>query len=264
MYRLFVDDTGTKEKEDAATDLFAYSGIILDSQKEQGVCASVAALKGRYFKTDSVELKSRWFRMPELRKEKYLSPYGLSDEAFKQFTSELFALISTSPIRCLGSVVSKAEMDKTYHKIVFDPSPVAYELLLQRVANFLTQYSIYQLGIVVDDMSGKNVKGSDWKELLVRQHGQLKLGKSPLYRTWKSRPGMDYSRMPKEIVFEDSSKSTPLQLADLCAYNVMRQARDFHTFDGAEMYPGYKWIYPIMHKDPKTKKVGGFGAVLFP
>jgi len=55
-----------------------------------------------------------------------------------------------------------------------------------------------------------------------------------------------------------------LQLADLCAYSLMRQANDFYRFDGARKYDGYESIYPIMHKDPKNKKVGGFGAVLFP
>jgi hypothetical protein len=236
---------------------------MLDSEKEQRVCASVAALKERYFKTDSVELKSRWFRMPELREQKYLSPYGLTDETFKRFTSELLSLISHLPIRCFGSVIRKAEMRKTYQK-VFDASSVAYELLLQRVANFLTQCFIYQLRIVFDDRSDRNATGSDWKKFLVKQHKQLKLDKSALYKTWKSRRGMNYSRIPNEIVFEDSSNSTPLQLADLCAYNIMRQARDFDTFDGIDMYPGYESIHPIMHKDPKTQKVSGFGAVLFP
>jgi hypothetical protein len=75
---------------------------------------------------------------------------------------------------------------------------------------------------------------------------------------------MDYSRIPNELVFTDSSRSTPLQIADLCAYSVMLQAKDFHTFDGGQMRPGYKSIVHTMHRDPKTKKVGGFGAVLFP
>jgi hypothetical protein len=264
MHALFIDDTGTKEKEDPAADLFAYSGIIFDWEASNSIQKTVAGAKLKYLKNESAELKSRWFRMPDLRKEKYLIPFGLDDEAFRQFSTELFDLIASMPIHCLGAVVSKAKMKRTYTKVVFDPSPVAYELLLQRVANYLTQYRIFSLNIVFDDMSGKNPNGSEWKRLLIRQHKQLKLGKSPLYRTWTSRPGMNYSRIPDDIAFDDSSVNTFLQLADLCAYNVMRQARDYQTFDGDQMYSGYKWIHPIMHKDPDSGQVTSFGAVYFP
>lgn len=264
MYAMFIDDTGTKEKEDTGADLFSYSGIIFDWSNSEQIQAKVGKIKRSYFNTDKIELKSRWFRMPDLRVKKYLSPYGLREDAFKQFTNELFKVIANLPIHCLGSVVSKERMKQKYRKIVFDPSPVAYELLLQRVANYMTQYGVPQLGIVFDDMSGKNPKGSEWKQLLVRQHQQLKAGKSPLYRTWTSRPGMDYSRIPDSIAFDDSGTNSFLQLADLCAYNVMRQARDHRTFDGDQMYEGYKWIHPIMHRDPKTGAVNSFGAVLFP
>jgi hypothetical protein len=66
------------------------------------------------------------------------------------------------------------------------------------------------------------------------------------------------------IGIADSASSTPLQIADLCAYSIMEQMKDFHGFDGKKMCPGYRAIAPIMHRDPKTKKVSGFGAVLFP
>ncbi len=264
MHALYVDDTGTKEAGDLSSDLFAYSGILFNCDNSGAIRTLVSTLKKKYFRTDSVELKSRWFRMPDLRRERYLIPYSLSEQSFEKFSSELFQLIIKIPMHCLTAVVSKTKMKQTYKKIVFDASPVAYELLLQRVANYLTQYSISQLRIVFDDMSGKNPNGSEWKTLLLKQHRQLKCGKSPLYRTWTSRPGMDYSRIPEDIEFDDSAVNTFLQLADLCAYNTMRQARDYGTFDGDQMYKGYRWIYSIMHKDPKIGKVNNYGALLFP
>lgn len=260
MLNLFVDYTSTVEKE----NLFVCSGILLKSEREREVCTKIAALKQRYFKTDSVELRSRWLSIPQLKHERYLSPFGLTDEAFDRFGSELFSVIATLPIRCFGAVVSKTGLQDRYNEDVFDPSTVAYELVLQRVANFLTQYSIYQLRIVCGDNSGKEIDCSQRKDLLVRHHHKLKVGKSKLYATWKTRPRMDYSRIPNQLIFADCSRSTPLQIADLCGHCVMQQGGDFHSFDGDEMYPGYKSIAPIMHRDPKTKKVGGFGAVLFP
>jgi hypothetical protein len=76
---------------------------------------------------------------------------------------------------------------------------------------------------------------------------------------------MDYSRRPDSIDFCDSLDSTLLQIADLCAYNVMRQGQDFWgNFDDEPFYNGYKWIKPIMHCNPNTKQIISYGAVCFP
>ena len=180
------------------------------------------------------------------------------------FAKRFYETIIKLPIHCIGSVVSKKGMKMKYSKVVFDPSPIAYELLLQHIANYLTQYSIEKIEIYFDDMSGKNPKGSEWKKLLIKQHENLKKGRSPLYKTWIKRKGMDYFKIPETIEFNDSSKNVYSQLVDMCAYNVMRQARDYSTFDGDKMYEGYKWIKPIMHCDPTSRKITRFGAVYFP
>ena len=249
--------------ENLGADLFACTGIFVTSEKEQELCTKVAALKQRYFKTDSVELRSEWFSNPQLRQEKYLSPLGLTDETFSQFTSELFALIGTLKIRCLGTVVDYSKLKDAYQS-AFNPVTLAYELLLQRVANFLGQVFAFQPRLVCVDDGHQDGNRPGWKELLVRKHNGLKHGQSTLCTTWKTRRKMDYSRIPTSLTFQYSSTSTPLQIADLCAYYITEQAREFRAFDGNEMCPGYKSITPIMHRDPKTKKVSGFGAVLFP
>jgi len=265
IINFYIDDTGTKELADLRTYLFAYIGISIMEKNEDTIVEKISSLKMKYFKTTDVELKSTWLRIPEHRFMKYVKPYNISERELYYFTVELFNTIRLSPIHCIGSVVDKNRLLKTYRKILFDPSPVCYELLLQRIANYATQYFIDEVNIFIDDMSGKNITGSEWKELLIKYHRKLKKGYSPLYRTWIKRKKMDYSRICEDIVFIDSKDSVLIQIADLCAYNVMRQAREYWcNFDNPPFYKGYSWIKPIMHCNPKSGQILRFGVVNFP
>lgn len=261
---LYLDDTGTKEKTDLKTDIFGYCGIAVISKYENDIVSVVNELKNKYFGTIEVELKSKWFRLSDEREKHYLSKFNITQEQFSMFSKELFDTLCKQQIQGLGSVVSKEGLARKYTKVVFDASPVAYELLLQRFANLLTQYNATCEQIICDDMSGKNKTGRDWKDLLIRQHKKLKEGKSPMYRTWTTRQGMNYSKIPDRIDFMDSKTNTLIQVADLFAYNIMRQGRDFRNFDLPNIYTGYGWIIKKMHRHPITKKITGSGAVFFP
>jgi hypothetical protein len=264
-YHFYIDDTGTKEISDSERPLFAYVGLIINVAYEDGVIDFINKLKMKYFGTSDVELKSTWFRIREHREKRYLYRYHITDEKLINFTDTFYDQIIKLPVHCLGSIVDKEGLKSTYKKVVFDPSPVCYELLLQRVANYASQYGIDRINIFIDDMSGKNIRGSEWKNLLVNQHRQLKLGKSPLYRTWKKRERMDYSKICDEMCFLDSKDSALIQVADLCAYNVFRQGRDYwKNFDAPPFYEYYVKIIPIMHCDPETGQILSFGVVNFP
>ncbi len=262
--RLYVDDTGTKEQEATGSRLFAYGGIAIRQSNEAFVENRLLAFVRNYF-PEIVELKSRWFRMHDLRQEHYLVPYGISLDRFDQFSRELFDLLCHLPIRCIGVVVDKIRQSSAYSVRLFAPSAVCYDLFLQRAANFCSQYKGQRVDIFVDDISGKNPKGHKWEDLLLKQHASLLKGRSPFYKTWKSRSGMDYSKINNTLIFLDSTKSVFIQIADLCAYNVMRQAKDhWGNFDGSPFYHGYSWIKPIMHRDPDTGRIGHYGALCFP
>jgi hypothetical protein len=264
-YHFYIDDTGTKEISDRARPLFAYVGLITSNTNENYVINELNKLKMKYFGTTDVELKSTWLRISKHRQKEYLDKYKISEEALTNFTDALYERIVQLPVHCLGSIVDKGGLKDTYKKTVYDPSPVCYELLLQRVANYATQYGIGKVNIFIDDMCGKNIRGTEWKELLLNQHRQLKLGNSPLYRTWKKRERMDYSSICDEMCFIDSKDSFFIQIADICAYNVFRQGRDYwKNFDNPPFYEYYERIIPIMHCDPKSGTILNFGVVNFP
>jgi hypothetical protein len=265
VFNFYIDDTGTKEMSDIKNVFFAYIGLILNSKYENTIVDCINEIKYKYFSSSEVELKSNWLRIPSERFKRYIKPYGITERQLFSFTVDLFKEIVKLPIHCIGSVIDEDRLARKYKKVVFDPSPLCYELLLQRVANYATQYSIDLVNIFFDDMSGKNLTGSEWKNLLNKQHSKLKKGYSPLYRNWINRSKMNYARICKEIKFIDSRASTLIQLADLCAYNVMRQSRErWCCFDYPPYYKGYSWILPIMHRDPITGKIFRFGVINFP
>jgi hypothetical protein len=260
---VYIDDTGTKDLEDSNTNFFSYCGIIIERKNVRSSIDKIKHLKENLL-DKSIELKSRWFRFPHIRKEKYLNPFNLTNADFTEFSTKLFSLICSLPIHCLGAVLDK-ERHISQYADPYNPSAMCYELLLQHIANYLTQYDGYLSKIIIDDMTGKTKKGNDWKQLLINQHKEMKKGKSPLYRTWKTREKMDYSKIPDEIIFKNSEVSTMIQVADLCAYNVMRQGlRNWNNFDHKPYYIGYEWIKKIMHRCPSTGKITRFGAICFP
>jgi len=264
-FNFYIDDTGTKEFTDIKNILFAYVGVIMNETYEESIINNINQIKKKYFNTSEVELKSNWLRIPNERYRRYIKPYNLSEREIYIFSVELFKTIAKLPIHCIGSVIDKDRLSKKYKKVVFDPSPLCYEFLLQRVANYSTQYSIDLVNVFFDDMTGKNITGSDWKELLKKQHSNLKKGYSPLYRNWTKRLKMNYFSISKNIQFIDSKESLLIQIADLCAYNVMRQSREcWCNLDNPPFYKGYSWILPIMHRDPASGQIFRFGVVNFP
>jgi len=264
IFNFYIDDTGTKEIQDRERPLFAYVGLIIEESNEESVFGAINEIKREYFNTTDVELKSTWLRIPKHKKEKYLDPFRLTEENLTQFTTKLYEKIIELPIHCIGSVVDKEGL-KSKYKRPFDPSPVCYDLLLQHVANYMTQYNGDLVNIYFDDMSGKNLTGTSWETLLIKQHSQLKKGNSPFYKNWQTRSGMDYSKICDEIAFIDSKDSVLIQLADMCAYNVMRQARDYWgNCDKAPFYPYYQKIIPLMHCDSDSGTIFSFGIVNFP
>lgn len=265
-YMMYIDDSGTKEYADKTVNLFCYAGIILRREDANGYVQIIKQIKERYFSGNIPEIKSNWLRIPKERKKHFLIPYNITDRCLNSFTKELYKTINSFNLHVIGVVVDKVKLKEKYLKFNFYPSSICYEFILQRIANYSTQYKIPKVTIVIDDMSGKTPRGSEWKKLLIQQHKTLLQGNSPFYPKWSQRSNMNYNMINRHLYFRDSAQSQLIQIADLCAYNIFRQAREsWNNFDKEPFYQGYKWILPIMHKSPdKNKKIANYGAVCFP
>lgn len=263
-YIFFADESGTRELSNLLVNEFCYGGFLTTIRSARHLNKEIAELKRNFFNAEP-EIKSNWLRIPRERKKYYLDPYHISENKLRRFCEKLYELFTDQPILCFGAVVSKRRLSEIYKKRIFNPPSVAYEFLLQRIANCAHQLGIPKILLVCDDLSGKTPKRNEWKKLLILQHVRLLQGKSPFYKNWVTRSGMDYRSIDERLVFRDSRISNSLQIADLIVYNIMRQARQsWNNFDHEPLYDWYKIIMPIMHCDPRGSGINRFGAVCFP
>jgi hypothetical protein len=154
-------------------------------------------------------------------------------------------------------------MQENYGPNAWYAPTAAYDALMQRAVQAVPAES--SLSVTVDDISGKTPKHHEYKELLSKHHERLQQRGSSLL------PSISFSCLRGPVRFMNSSHSDLIQVADLAAYNVHRQFRDFGTEwetsagPGAllPMYPYFRRISGKFRKD-SNGRVQGFGIVKFP
>lgn len=266
-YHLFIDESGTRELQDTCQNIYTLCGTLIDEESELSVVQDLNRLKLTAFGDSKLELKSNWMRIPEERKTHYLDPYSYTEDRFRSFAEHLYMWLHYLPLRIIAASINKIALMKEYPN-PFNPNPLAYELLVQRVGD-LCHSEKADVKIIFDDFpTGKTSAGNLWKDLLISKHKSLKSGaRSTLTRKWGIQ--MNYSCLPDDIIFLDSKDSPILQISDLCAYNIRRQSSKYwneqNQGEGPFYYWGYKQIRNLIHRNPANpKQLFGYGIVCFP
>ncbi len=225
QYHFFIDESGTREPDDLTQNIYTLCGTLLEDASVSPIAESLNRLKLVAFGDTSVELKSNWMRVDEERRKHYLDPYTYSESRFRAFTEHLYAWLHFQPLRIIGASINKSLLKKLYPN-PFNPNPLAYEFLVQRIID-LCHSEDAEVQIFFDDFpTGKTAAGNTWKDLLISKHRSLKSGaQSALTRKWSLQ--MDYHCLSSEIIFLDSVDSPVLQISDLCAYNIRRQSSKY-------------------------------------
>ena len=224
-YRLFVDDSGTREYDDSRNYdtsgkslYFVYGAILIDQDSSaSSLIPSLRELKRLTFGTADVEVKSNWLRMPHERKAPYLEPYSLTLEKLAAFVDSYYRLLNQAHLELLGSVANKLHAQEKYVQPWYAPT-LAYEFLMQRAVQAVPTGS--SLAVTIDDISGKTPKHTEYKRLLRAHHATLMKGGSRL------QPSISFACMDSPVRFMLSQQSDLVQAADLISYNVHRQFRD--------------------------------------
>jgi len=268
-YLLFVDDSGNREYDRARnytdsgrTRHFVYGSILGEADALSRFATRLQELKVATFGTADVEVKSTWLRIPKEREARYLTRFGITDDALTLFTDGCYEVIRRAPIELLAVVIDKLHMQEEYPAPYYPPT-VAYEYLLQRAAQALPADAT--LAVTVDDISGKTPKHNEYKELLRRHHEQLR------QRGSRHQPRISFACLRTPVRFMLSQHSDLIQAADIVAYNVYRQFRD-HGDDWEQqgpqgrtlpMYPYFSRISSKFRRHP-SGRVQGFGIVKVP
>lgn len=266
---VYIDDSGTKEyaaapalysENGGISRYFVFGGVLLTINESSAITLKITALKMKYFGTDQVEIKSNWLRIPSKRADRYLTRFGITDDQLRCFMDDFYQAINEADLLCIGSVVDKIGMQERYPNPYYAPA-IAYELLMQRVEREIRRNGI--CSVVCDDMTGKTPKGSDYKDNLKRQHQILKQKGSRLL------DGFSFTCLPPSITFLNSAFSHMIQVADVVAYNVMRQFRDYgEDWErvGNGVLPQFD-DFSRIEKKFRTDRNGivqGYGIVKFP
>jgi len=259
---MFVDESGEREYAPRTSLYFVYLGCVVEKKNVSSIEQEFKRIKRAYLGTEQVEFKSNWFRIPKERKKHYLIPFNITNTILREMTGEIYRVIKSSPITLLASVIDKREMREKYGEKAYSPSSWGYELLIERY-----QYFLQRVGgegdVIVDKISGKKPWGRyPYMKLIKRVHVKMQKDGSTLQKVIVDR----VKGMPS---FKSSDTSNLLQVADFCAYNVMRQFRDYGgeweepTERYLRMYPFFREIVGKLHKGPGGQ-IQGFGIKKFP
>ena len=266
-YQLFVDESGNREydkngdyRRAGKSKYFAYAAVLV-AQDYAASCLlpGLQGLKKRIF-GDRPEIKSNWLRIRHERAKRYLVPYGLTAEALTAFTTDYYDTLAGADVTLFGSIVNKAEMQDVYGQYAWYPPTAAYEFLLQRVVQAVPSGS--RLSVIVDDIGGKTPKGNDYASLLSRHHRQLARHGSSLQQQ------ISFACLNPRVRLVDSAKYELVQAADLVAYNVHRQFRDYGAEwedPAARTLPVYPYLHRLLPKfRNKAGRIQGYGICKAP
>jgi hypothetical protein len=262
LHRVYIDDSGEKEYGANTSRYFVYAGVVLSAADEPACNAEIERLKVKVFGCPDVELKSNWLRIGRERERRYLRPYSLTDAQLNGFVDELYCWMARCPVQYVAAAIDKVQM-KAKYVTPWHPSSTGYQFLLQRYQKHLLRVNGFG-HVTMDDMDGASPAHNQWRDLLRNQHARLKKDGCSLTK-------LRFDNVAQTLRFGDSKKFHLLQIADLVAYNVLRQFRDHgeNWDDPAKgdlpMYARLKPLLPRFMRGPEpTNQLQGWGVVKWP
>lgn len=271
QYQLFIDDSGNREYADdrvyeragGKSRYFVYGAVLMEQRQASLFVTRLHELKTLIFGTTEPEVKCNWLRLPAERERRYLQRFNITDGQLTSFTNDYYRLINHAPLELIAAVVDKLHMQETYGPNAWYAPTAAYDALMQRAVQAVPQGSL--LAVTVDDISGRTPKQNEYKELLSKHHNQL------LKRGSALQPAISFACLRGPARFINSQHSDLIQVADLAAYNVHRQFRDFGAEwetspDAGTRLPMYSYFKTISGKfrTDVNGRIQGFGIVKFP
>ena len=259
MYFFYIDESGTRDPEVSGTKadgrtfykehLYVLTAVSLFEGRWQSFDRAIANLKlelsdqlwrtkGLRFDLADCEVKSTWLRLPELRKKK--SPFlaVLIPGDLTRLAQLYYEQLHLHHMRVFSVVVDKRKLRDHVDEHILHRK--AYELLLERIENYLREFHFKHNGVIVMDDTDKTInRGVAMKHAFFQREGNVNL---------------DFRHILEYPFFTDSKLSNGVQLADLCGYNVYRAFRD-GNFD----YPFFHRLLPqfyISHRTPEEKLDG--------
>ncbi len=167
----------------------------------------------------------------------------LSDADRKRISDTYYAQIQGLKMVVFSVVIDKRKLHAHVdHEILHKK---AYELLLERIENFLAEYHPKHQGLIVMDDTQRQLNHA-----VAMKHA---------YFQREGNANVRFRHIVEYPFFTDSKLSNGVQLADLCAYNVYRAFRSKHF-----TYPFFAQLLPAFYKSDRTPPERLDGLKVFP
>lgn len=264
MYFFYVDESGSKDpriegtKSDGSTFekdwlyiLFAVS--LFDGRwekfereitdKKMRLIHRVSDSTGERFDLADAEIHSTVIRIRKLRMSHRLFKHA-SDSELQSIVEAYYNSIRAHYMNCFTVIVDKKELAESCSQEYLHKR--TYELLLERIEQFLENFHPKQKGLIIMDNSNKELN----RALAMKHSYFLKNGSSS---------GVVFKHVVEMPMFVESSLSSGAQLADLCAYNV------YHAIKYSK--PDYLYFLKMLssfYNSPKTKPEKFDGIKIYP
>ncbi|MBN2560836.1 MAG: DUF3800 domain-containing protein [Phycisphaerae bacterium] len=264
MYFFYIDESGTRDPEVAGTKpdgtaftkehLYVLTAVSLFegrwkrfdreiSNLKLELADHLRRIKNLKFDLADCEVKSTWLRIKKQREAQ--SPFltALSEADRTRLGTCLYDQLRPHHMRIFSVAIDKRKLHDhmDHHKL----HRKAYELLLERIENYLREFHYKHNGVIVMDDTDKTInRGVAMKHAFFQREGN---------------PNVDFRHILEYPFFTDSKLSNGVQLADLCGYNVYRALRNM-DFD----YPFFKQILPQFYISQQTAADKLDGLKVFP
>ena len=248
MYFFYVDESGNR-KPGSGGEIYVLTAVGIHefqwkkfyqyiTDYKRALIARISRDQHIRLNLSDCEVKSNWIRILEERK-KHLFLNNLTDDELRDLTNKYYSRLDSHHMVIISIVIDKPRLDS-----FMDRNKVhrkAWELLCERIENFMREYHIKNKAIIIcDDMSkSENIS-------LAMKHAHL-------LETCTSC-GLHLNHILEMPLFVRSELSEGVQMADLCAYNFQRAFRDKNM-----NYSYFKRLIPRIYFSQQTgsKKIDG-------
>lgn len=213
-YLFYLDESGQREGPEEGYFVLASVGVPIDEW--QSLNRQITDLKWTYFSDPDVELKSTWLRNPRERPKRYLEKYGVADGDLVECVDSVYDALTGHNVIIIAAVIDKARFGRRERE-GDTPLSLAYKILFERIERCLQKIDAHGI-LIFDKIEDAEMKRAGYEKLLTEQHRKHREEGTEFVRV---------DRIIEGLLFIRSSDNNGIQLADLCAYNVMRQFRDF-------------------------------------
>ncbi len=264
MYFFYIDESGSRDPQIAGTrqdgstfakdHLYVLTAVGLYEWRWRRFERAIANLKLELLHDlrrvhhvamdlSNCEVKSTWLRVPKEREAHSQFLHLLDDAQRLRITQTYYQQIREHKMILFSAVIDKRKLHDHMTPELLHKK--AYELLLERMENYLAEFHPNHQGLVViDDTQRQLNRAIALKHAFFQRQGNT---------------NVRFNHIVEYPFFTESTLSNGIQLADLCAYNVYRAFRNLDF-----RYQFFESIIPSIYSSKQTHSAKLDGLKVFP